>query len=80
LGSFLFGLSIPYWGVGQLVYLWLAQLSLVSDNINHLPLGSADAHAQFANSAEFIALVALSTALLAFYLVGKLQSKNSGVA
>ena len=77
LGSWTVGLSM----VGSVIFSVYHHFILISpDNIEHLPLGSADAHAQFANSAEFIALVALSTALLAFYLAGKLQSKNSGVA
>ena len=77
LGSWTVGLSM----VGSVIFSVYHHFILISPaNIEHLPLGSADDHAQFANSAGFIALVALSTALLAFYLVGKLQSKNSGVA
>ena len=77
LGSWTVGLST----VGSVIFSVYHHFILISpDNIEHLPLGSADAHTQFANSAEFIALVGLFTALLAFYLAGKLQSINSDVA
>lgn len=48
-----------------------------NDNIEHLPTGTAEAQAHFANSAEFIALAAFVAALFAFYAVGRLQSVNS---
>ena len=72
LGSLTIGLSM----VGSVVFSVYHHFILISpDNVEYLPLGNADTHEQFANSAEFIALVALFTALLAFYSIGKLQNK-----
>ena len=72
LGSWIVGLSM----VGSVVFSVYHHFILISpDNVKYLPLGNTETHEQFANSAEFIALVALFTALLAFYSAGKLQNK-----
>ena len=72
LGSWTVGLSM----VGSVVFSVYHHFILIStDNVEYLPLGNSDRHEQFANSAEFIALVSLFTALLAFYSIGKLQNK-----
>ena len=72
LGSWTIGLSM----VGSVVFSVYHHFVLISpDNVEYIPLANSDIHEQFANSAEFIALVALFTALLAFYSVGKLQNK-----
>ena len=72
LGSWIVGLSM----VGSVVFSVYHHFVLISpDNVEYLPVGNVGTHEQFANSAEFIALVALFTALLAFYFVGKLQNK-----
>ena len=77
LGSWTVGLSM----VGSVVFSVYHHYVLISpDNVEHLPSGTPEAHAHFSNSAEFIALVALAAALLAFYAAGKLHSRRSGVA
>ncbi|MDA1076425.1 MAG: hypothetical protein O3A63_16960 [Proteobacteria bacterium] len=66
-----------YWAVGLSlagsvlfsVYHHYVMISI--DNVDHLPPGTAEAHAHFANSAEFIALIALAGGLLAFYGAGR---------
>lgn len=47
------------------------------DNVEHLPPGTPEAHAHFANSAELIALAALAGAVVAFYAAGKLAGANA---
>ena len=77
LGSWIVGVSM----VGSVVFSVYHHYVLISnDNVEHLPAGTPEAHAHFSNSAEFIALIALAAALLAFYAAGKLHSRNSGVA
>ena len=72
LGSWIVGLSM----VGSVVFSVYHHFILISpDNVEYLPLGNAETLEQFSNSAEFIALAALFTAILAFYSVGKLQNK-----
>lgn len=48
-------------------YVWIS-----NDNVEHLPAGPPEAHAQFADSAAFIALAALTAALAGFYVAGHL--------
>ena len=77
LGSWTVGLAM----VGSVVFSVYHHFILISpDNVEHLPPGTAHAHAHFSNSAEFIALVALAAALLAFYAAGKLHSRHSSDA
>jgi len=76
-GSWIVGISM----VGSVVFSVYHHFVLISpDNVEHLPPGTPEAHAQFSSSAEFIALAALFAALMAFYAAGKLHSNHSGVA
>ncbi len=73
-GSWIVGVSM----VGSVVFSVYHHFVLISpDNVEHLPAGTPEAHAHFSNSAEFIALVALFGALLAFYAAGKLDSNDT---
>jgi len=75
LGSWVVAVSMA----GSVVFSVYHHFVLISpDNVEHLPPGTAEAHAHFANSAEFIALIALVAALWAFYAAGKLQSNGAG--
>ena len=66
--------------VGSVVFSVYHHYILISiDNVEHLPPGTSDAHAHFSNSAEFIAIAALASALAAFYAAGKLD-KQAAVA
>lgn len=77
LGYWLVGISMA----GSVVFSVYHHYVLISnDNVEHLPAGTSEAHAHFSNSAEFIALVALAAALLAFYAAGRQQSGKSAVA
>ena len=72
-----------YWLVGSSmlgsvlfsVYHHYVMISI--DNVEHLPPGTPEAHAHFSNSAEFIALIALAGAILAFFAAGKFADKGS---
>ncbi len=69
-GCWMVGLSM----VGSVVFSVYHHYVLISpDNVEHLPPGTPEAHAQFSNRAEFIALIALVAALLAIYAAGKLD-------
>ena len=78
--------SILTWTSYRLIGYWMVGVSMTSsvvfsvyhhfvmisnDNVEHLPPGTAEAHAHFSNSAEAIALIALAGALIAFYAAGK---------
>ncbi len=77
LGSWIVGMSM----IGSVVFSVYHHYVLISpDNIEHLPPGTPEAHTHFSSSAEFIALVALVAALLAFYAAGKLHSNGSRIA
>ena len=66
--------------VGSLVFSVYHHYVLISpDNVDHLPPGTPSAHMNFSDSALFIALIALITALFAFYAAGRLQSNGSGI-
>ncbi|MCZ6855068.1 MAG: hypothetical protein O7G86_14250 [Gammaproteobacteria bacterium] len=74
IGSWIVGVSM----LGSVVFSVYHHFVLISpDNVDHLPAGTPAAHAQFSSSAEFIAVAALLTALLAFYAAGKLQPNHS---
>ena len=69
LGAWIVGLSM----VGSVVFSVYHHYVMISiDNVEHLPPGTAQAHAHFSNSAELIALTALAAALVAFYGAGRL--------
>ena len=67
--------------VGSVIFSVYHHYVMISiDNVEHLPAGSAEAHAHFSTSAEFIAIAALVGALLSFYAAGKLSGGSSSVA
>ena len=72
-GCCLVGISM----LGSVLFSVYHHYVLISiDNVEHLPPGATAAHAHFSNSAEFIALSALTGVVLAFYAVGKLQHEG----
>lgn len=77
-GAGIVGLSM----VGSLLFSVYHHYVLISiDNVDHLPAGTAEAHAYFSNSAGFIALSALAAALAGFYCVGRLiNHQTAGLA
>ena len=67
LGAWIVGLSM----VGSVLFGVYHHYVMISiDNVNHLPEGTAEAHAHFSNSAAFIAIAAFAAALVAFYSAG----------
>jgi hypothetical protein len=61
--------------VGALVFGVYHHYILISpDNIAHLPVGPADAQTQFIDSAAFIAITELVTALLAVFVLGRTRA------
>lgn len=73
-GSGIVGLSM----VGSVLFSVYHHYVLISiDNVDHLPAGTAEAHAHFSNSAELIALSALAAALAGFYSVGGLINRRT---
>ncbi len=75
LGCWIVGVSM----VGSVVFSVYHHYVLISiDNVEHLPPGAPDAHAHFSNSAEFIAIAALASALAAFYAAGKFDKQTTG--
>jgi uncharacterized membrane protein YhiD involved in acid resistance len=75
-GNWTVGLSM----VGSVLFGVYNHYVLISiDNVEHLPPGAPELHAHFTNSAEFIALIALTAALMSFYAAGKLAA-NGGQA
>ena len=75
-GCWIVGVSM----VGSVVFSVYHHYVLISiDNVEHLPPGTPDAHAHFSNSAEFIAIAALASALVAFYAAGKLDQQATSV-
>ena len=62
--------------VGSVLFSVYHHYVLISiDNVEHLPAGTTEAHTQFSNSAEFIALIAFAGALLSFYAAGSQHRK-----
>ncbi len=74
-GAWLVGMSM----VGSVVFSVYHHYVMISiDNVEHLPAGTAQAHAHFSNSAELIALSALAAALVSFYGAGALGLDSGG--
>jgi hypothetical protein len=72
IGLWIVGLAM----VGSVVFSVYHHYVLISiDNVEHLPAGTPQAHAHFADSAALIAIVALAGALLAFYAAGRAPRK-----
>jgi len=73
LGAGIVGMSM----VGSVLFSVYHHYVLISiDNVDHLPAGTAQAHAHFSNSAELIAVSALAAALAGFYCVGSLVNRR----
>ena len=71
-GCWIVGVSM----LGSVIFSVYHHYILISiDNVEHLPSGTPDAHAHFSNSAEFIAIAALASALAASYAAGKLDKQ-----
>lgn len=74
-GAWIVGVSM----VGSVVFSVYHHYVMISiDNVDHLPPGSAEAHAHFSHSAELIALSALGAALVAFYGAGRFGKGQAG--
>ncbi len=62
--------------VGALAFGVYHHYVLVSpDNIAHLPVGGAEAHTQFIDSAAMIAILELVSAMFGFYVLGRSHDK-----
>lgn len=73
-GNWFVGISM----VGSVLFSVYHHYVLVSiDNVEHLPPGTSEAHAHFSNSAAFIALIALASALMSFYAAGRLEAHSA---
>ena len=73
LGCWIVGVSM----LGSVLFSVYHHYVMISiDNVEHLPPGTVEEHAHFANSAELIALAALAGVVLAFYGAGKLDARK----